>query len=616
MATQTITTIIKVAVDQIHSSPWQTRQTIDPLGIESLADSIERDGLLQPILVREIRRAHYELIAGQRRLMAWKLLIERSVLAPTAGIPAIVRQSSDRQMLLDTLTENLAREDVDLIEETRAMAQALHEIEDLTQADLAVTLKTSQAQVSNRIRLLRLPNSVLQLVSEGRMAWTTARELLCLVGDDHIHEEEIEIVLKHAVWNEDMVVTGPRVRREIIEACMRKPDRWRMFSGVDSYSVATEPPLFDMEQFKEMHESSLHRIPSPDGGPGQILVTCAGKEWRASQKQAKEKQSIEDPEDTATHEKWINIMAVPKRRELRRPILEFVVGEEQAVSPRQIRDSLLDSLSLTEDVLQEKIPSGQPRFVNEANRAISTLKIAGLLFQPSSGLYQATDLGRSFIATHEGDIWNRHLTEAKRQSPIFDHEHDDLLTNSESEIKTQETSVVSPRYVSTSEQLKHLNRKMNDELAEELLEGVRDISSDSFERLVVRLLERMGYGEGKVVGGSGDEGIDGIINQDPLGLEKVYIQAKRWQNQVGEPDIRNFSGSLDARGANKGVFITTSTFSSTASQTARNISAGNKFIRLINGDELARLMINHGVGVITETTYEVKQLDENYFVDL
>ena len=309
-------------------------------------------------------------------------------------------------------------------------------------------------------------------------------------------------------------------------------------------------------------------------------------------------------------------MAVPRRRELRRPILEIVVGEEQAVSPRQIRDSLLKRLSLTEDDLQEKIPSGQSRFVNEANRAISTLKLAGFLFQPSSGLYEDTDVGRSFLATHEGDIWSRHLTEAKRQSSIGDLEDVYPLTNGKTELDVQDMGGNDSDYVSTSEQMKYLNRKMNDELVVELLEGVRDISSDSFERLVVRLLERMGYGEGEVVGGSGDEGIDGIINQDPLGLEKVYIQAKRWRNQVGEPEIRNFSGSLEAKGANKGVFITTSTFSSTARQTAQFISAGGKFIRLIDGEELARLMINHGVGVITETTYEVKQLDENYFVDL
>ena len=167
------------------------------------------------------------------------------------------------------------------------------------------------------------------------------------------------------------------------------------------------------------------------------------------------------------------------------------------------------------------------------------------------------------------------------------------------------------------ERMEILHQELNEKLAHDLLDVMtKHVSPDGFERLVVRLLEKMGYGKGEAVGGSGDGGIDGIINQDVLGLEKVYIQAKRWQNQVGEPEIRNFSGSLDAKGATKGVFITTSSFSSTAEQTAQTISAGNKLIRLIDGTELARLMIDYGVGVVTEITYEVKKLDENYFAEI
>ena len=134
---------------------------------------------------------------------------------------------------------------------------------------------------------------------------------------------------------------------------------------------------------------------------------------------------------------------------------------------------------------------------------------------------------------------------------------------------------------------------------------------------MVSLLEKMGYGKGRVVGRSGDGGIDGIINQDALGLEKVYTQAKRWTtNSVGSPEIYQFAGSLDGQGAHRGVFITTSTFSSAARQAEEDISKGPKFIRLIDGSELASLMISHGVGVITEITYEVKRLDENYFAEL
>ena len=158
-------------------------------------------------------------------------------------------------------------------------------------------------------------------------------------------------------------------------------------------------------------------------------------------------------------------------------------------------------------------------------------------------------------------------------------------------------------------------RALQDQLVDDILDSISRISPDAFELLVVDLLENMGYGKGEAVGRSRDGGIDGIIDQDALGLEKVYIQAKRWQTQVGEPEIRNFSGSLDARGASKGVFVTTSSFSASAQQTAITISAGSKFIRLINGPELAKLMLNHDVGVITKYTYKIQALDENYFAD-
>ena len=155
-----------------------------------------------------------------------------------------------------------------------------------------------------------------------------------------------------------------------------------------------------------------------------------------------------------------------------------------------------------------------------------------------------------------------------------------------------------------------------DRLSDEILDSIKGVTPAGFERLVVELLSSMGYGDGRVVGRSGDQGIDGILKQDKLGLEKVYVQAKRHtSDQVGEPDIRNFSGSLVAQRATKGVFITTSSFSPSALQTAEAISMGTQFIRLIDGPELATLMIETGVGVVTEMTFAVKKLDANYFSD-
>ena len=157
--------------------------------------------------------------------------------------------------------------------------------------------------------------------------------------------------------------------------------------------------------------------------------------------------------------------------------------------------------------------------------------------------------------------------------------------------------------------------ELREKLVDDLLESLKSVDPYLFEQIVVRLLEKMGYGEGDAVGRSGDGGIDGIINQDPLGLEKVYVQAKRWEGNVGTGPIFSFGGSLGAQGASKGVFITTSTFNSNARQAAQSISAGGNLIRLIDGQELARLMIRHNVGVVTETTYEIKKLDENFFSD-
>ena len=159
-------------------------------------------------------------------------------------------------------------------------------------------------------------------------------------------------------------------------------------------------------------------------------------------------------------------------------------------------------------------------------------------------------------------------------------------------------------------------RAIRENLKGEILDSLLGLSPDGFERLVLALLNKLGYGEGKVVGRSGDGGIDVIINQDMLGLEKVYVQAKKWKNNpVGGPEIRNFSGSLQLRGASKGVVVTTSNYTKDARESAKQISQSNQTILLIDGQELASLMFDRDVGVITEQTYAIKKLDENYFTE-
>ena len=313
-------------------------------------------------------------------------------------------------------------------------------------------------------------------------------------------------------------------------------------------------------------------------------------------------------------------MAVPSQKQLHRPTLEIVgAAHEEVVSFRQVKDHLIDTFSLSESDLLERVPSGrQTRFENRVYWAASYLRRAGLLHSPSRARFVITWDGRELLANQDGDIETAYLNElieARRQRSDANRDEVETITSTIETSHVVDVVDTDSANVTPDERMSVLYSELNDRLADELLESVKGASPDQFERLVVRLLEKMEYGQGQDVGRSGDEGIDGIINQDPLGLEKVYIQAKRWQSQVGEPEIRNFSGSLQAKGASKGVFVTTSTFSSTAQQTAQLISAGNKFIRLINGEELARLMIMHDVGVITEVTYSVKTLDENYFVE-
>ncbi|MFC4452626.1 restriction endonuclease [Deinococcus sonorensis] len=171
--------------------------------------------------------------------------------------------------------------------------------------------------------------------------------------------------------------------------------------------------------------------------------------------------------------------------------------------------------------------------------------------------------------------------------------------------------------VSPEEQLDALYRELNTALADELLAQVMQLSPQQFEVLVVQLLVAMGYGgtvkdAGEALGRSGDNGIDGTIKQDPLGLDRVYLQAKRWQNSVGSPEIRNFAGSLSYHKASKGVLLTTSDFSASARSTAQQI--GN--IILIDGPQLSRLMIEYGVGVLTRSTYQLKRIDSEFFEEI
>ena len=313
-------------------------------------------------------------------------------------------------------------------------------------------------------------------------------------------------------------------------------------------------------------------------------------------------------------------MPIPTKNQVHRPILEFVASKGETPSTRrEIVRAIAEKFSLTPDEIDERSPSGSNRVYTRSSWSLMGLRWANLIEYPRRGQIKITRQGEEFIKKHEGlPINDAAINKWKQeQEQLKSIGGDDNSTDAPVPVAATSapSADIDESDADPDEIIAAAYQQLQDKLADDMLDALKGVDPYQFERIVLALLEKMGYGTGRQVGRSGDGGIDGVINQDPLGLEKVYIQAKRWQNTVGEPEIRNFSGSLMARGASKGVFITTSDFSGAARQTAQMISAGNQLIRLIKGQELARLMIQHGVGVVTEITYEVKKLDENYFSD-
>lgn len=303
-------------------------------------------------------------------------------------------------------------------------------------------------------------------------------------------------------------------------------------------------------------------------------------------------------------------MAVPDQGQFYRPVLEIAAENGQQISRQQMIEAVAVKLNVTAADRQEVFGGSGTKLVFDYRVTSATLKLseAGLLERPGRGRFVITDAGKKHLNEHAGQIHRSELVELQRQ----------LQANNSDATQSQVMATTDGAVgeMASEELMLWAHRETMRGLQGDLLSSINLVSPERFEVLVVDLLEAMGYGEGRAVGRSGDGGIDGIINQDALGLEKVYVQAKRYTSgSVGEPDIRNFAGSMIAHGATKGVFITTSSFSGTAQRTAANVSQRNETIRLVDGNELAQLMIRHGVGVVTEYIYEIKKLDENYFAE-
>lgn len=253
------------------------------------------------------------------------------------------------------------------------------------------------------------------------------------------------------------------------------------------------------------------------------------------------------------------------------------------------------------------LPSGtQEVIVNRVGWAKTYLTKAGLLSTPKRGFFEITERGRLLLAENPVSVDSKFLQR-------YD-EFNAFRTRSRKEDGV-EALVEAPGFGTPEEALEYGYQRLTENLADDIIGKTMSCSPAFFERLVVELMVKMGYGgslreAAQVVGKSGDGGIDGIIKEDKLGLDVIYIQAKRWEGTVGRPEIQKFAGALLGQKARKGIFITTSTFSKDAREYARNLEA--KLI-LIDGALLADLMIQYGLGVSTAMVYEIKKVDSDFF---
>jgi restriction system protein len=302
-------------------------------------------------------------------------------------------------------------------------------------------------------------------------------------------------------------------------------------------------------------------------------------------------------------------VGIPDYQTVMLPLLKFV-SDGQEHSLREAVEHLESVFNLSEDEKKEFLPSARyPVFDSRVGWARTYLRKAGLLEPTRRGFFKITQRGLEVLKKNPKEI----NVEFLKQYPEF------IEFISPSGTDTEETLTVEPEITSQQtpeESLEYAYQKLRQELAQELLNRVKNCSPSFFERMVVELLVKMGYGgsikdAGKAVGKSSDGGIDGIIKEDKLGLDIIYIQAKRWNDGiVGRPEIQKFVGALAGQRAKKGIFITTSRFSKEAMDYISSID--NKIIP-IDGEQLANLMIDYDIGVSRITAYEIKRIDSDYF---
>lgn len=301
-------------------------------------------------------------------------------------------------------------------------------------------------------------------------------------------------------------------------------------------------------------------------------------------------------------------MPVPGFQEMFVPFLQ-VLADGQPHPGQEVRQAIISHFSLSPEVCEEVLPSGrQTRLNNRIGWARTHLKNAGLIHYIRRGVHQITERGKEYLEKHPDGITRKMLDDFPEHREWLSSSGD-VTTNDQdslSDAKDQQTP---------EEQIEQLVKTLNSQLAKDLLDKVSEMDPFQFEQVVIDLLFAMGYGGSRkeaasVTKKSNDEGIDGVINEDRLGLDVIYVQAKRWQGNVGRKEIQAFVGALAGKQATKGVFITTSDFVSGAIDYADAVA---QKVILISGKRLSQLMVEYGIGVSIADTIQLKKIDHDYF---
>jgi restriction system protein len=313
-------------------------------------------------------------------------------------------------------------------------------------------------------------------------------------------------------------------------------------------------------------------------------------------------------------------MSIPDYQTLMLPVLQYH-GDKIEHTNQETINAIAIKFNLTEKERNEILPSGsQLVFDNRLTWAITYLFNSGLLKRISRGRYVITDRGLAVLNEKPGKIGTKYLEKFPEFLEFKKHRRGIKTENEVNKalIPTDGLETGYQELLTPTDRLESGYQELRAQLSHDLLERVMKSTPTFFEKLVIQLLVKLGYGgsnieAGQAIGRSGDDGIDGIIKEDKLGLDVIHVQAKRWENKtVGRPDIQAFAGSLEGQRSKKGVFITTSKFTSDAKEYVRRIE---KKIILIDGEHLVQLMIDNSVGVSEETKYIIYKIDEDFFID-